>query len=339
MTGCASYTFIFTTDFSNLCQLSIQPDGQVFKIVIMAIAENVKFSIRMHKADYLHFQMSDFEAKDVKYLIIQKLFSDWQLAYYLFNKVLPAHSQQMFVGMEIFKRCSRSAISYRHAPILLRRVCSSPSSVLILHHHHPYFIGNVRVGMHLSGRNCSTNLKDKSLDKCNETQSSDSTVINRLFTDDERAPATPVQKIAQASKDFGYFGIVVACVAVTGVIVYCIVSELFSNQRPSKIYSNAFKLVKAHPEVELILGNPIKAYGEPITRRGRRRHVDHLEYEKDGKNYLRVKFYVEGSIAKGTVLLEMQQDENGKYDYRYMLFTSDGTPSKTVILIDNRSAD
>ncbi|KAL1229172.1 Mitochondrial import inner membrane translocase subunit [Trichinella pseudospiralis] len=259
----------------------------------------------VNKADYLHFQMSDFEAKDVKYLIIQKLFSDWQLA----------HSQQMFVGMEIFKRCSRSAISYRHAPILLRRVCSSPR------------------------RNCSTNLKDKSLDKCNETQSSDSTVINRLFTDDERAPATPVQKIAQASKDFGYFGIVVACVAVTGVIVYCIVSELFSNQRPSKIYSNAFKLVKAHPEVELILGNPIKAYGEPITRRGRRRHVDHLEYEKDGKNYLRVKFYVEGSIAKGTVLLEMQQDENGKYDYRYMLFTSDGTPSKTVILIDNRSAD
>ncbi|KRZ90824.1 Mitochondrial import inner membrane translocase subunit Tim21, partial [Trichinella sp. T8] len=85
-------------------------------------------------------------------------------------------------------------------------------------------------------------------------------------------------------------------------------------------------------EVKIPSNTHPSPYGGPITRRGRRRHVDHLEYEKDGKNYLRMKFYVEGSIAKGTVLLEMQQDENGKYNYRYMLFTSDGTPSKTLEL-------
>lgn len=33
----------------------------------------------------------------------------------------------------------------------------------------------------------------------------------------------------------------------------------------------------------------------------------HIEYEKDDKKFMRMKFYVEGSRKKGTVHLEMKQ--------------------------------
>ncbi|XP_013777324.1 mitochondrial import inner membrane translocase subunit Tim21-like [Limulus polyphemus] len=116
---------------------------------------------------------------------------------------------------------------------------------------------------------------------------------------------------------------------------YTIFRELFSGHSPNSVYSDALQLCRADPLIVQKLGEPIKGYGER-TSRGRRRHVSHLEYEKDGVNYMRMKFYIEGSQRKGTVHLEVKENKQGKYDYRYLLVDMEGYPPDSVILQDNR---
>ncbi|GFY53088.1 mitochondrial import inner membrane translocase subunit Tim21 [Trichonephila inaurata madagascariensis] len=151
----------------------------------------------------------------------------------------------------------------------------------------------------------------------------------------ENSQMTLAKKVKETTKDAGYLGIIVAGIGVTGVMFYAILRELFSRQSPNSVYSDALKLCRSDPSVIDTLGEPIKGYGE-LSSRGRRRHVSHLEYEKDGKNYMRMKFYLEGSRKSGTVHLEMVEGENLKYEYRYLFVDIDGFPPRSIILKDNR---
>ncbi|XP_067140556.1 mitochondrial import inner membrane translocase subunit Tim21 [Centruroides vittatus] len=116
---------------------------------------------------------------------------------------------------------------------------------------------------------------------------------------------------------------------------YAIFRELFSGHSPNVIYGKALKRCKEDARIIDACGEPIKGYGE-TTARGRRRHVSHLEYVKDGLNYMRMKFYIEGNRRKGVVHLEMKENANGKYDYRYLFVELEGYPQQTIILEDNR---
>ncbi|XP_071508705.1 mitochondrial import inner membrane translocase subunit Tim21-like, partial [Diadema antillarum] len=143
------------------------------------------------------------------------------------------------------------------------------------------------------------------------------------------------QRVAQTSKDVSYAGIIVLGIGVTGLMFYTVGKELFSSNSPNGIYTNALKLCKNNVQIQDALGTPIKGYGE-MTRRKRRRHVSHLEYSQNGVNFMRMKFYLEGPHRKATVHLEMKQNENGRYEYRYLFVELDGYPSGTIILEDNR---
>ncbi|XP_027708184.1 mitochondrial import inner membrane translocase subunit Tim21 isoform X3 [Vombatus ursinus] len=93
-----------------------------------------------------------------------------------------------------------------------------------------------------------------------------------------------------------------------GGLFYVIFQELFSSSSPNKIYGKALEKCRSHPEVVSVFGHSIKGYGES-TRRGRRQHVSHIEYVKDGLKHMRLKFYIEGSEPgkQGTVHLEMKE--------------------------------
>ncbi|XP_015925594.1 mitochondrial import inner membrane translocase subunit Tim21 [Parasteatoda tepidariorum] len=156
--------------------------------------------------------------------------------------------------------------------------------------------------------------------------------------ENEHGQITVAEKVKQTTKDAGYLGIIIAGVGVTGIMFYAIFRELFSRQSPNSVYSSALKLCRNEPSVVDTLGEPIKGYGE-LSSRGRRRHVSHFEYEKDGKNYMRLKFYVEGTRKTGTVHLEMVEDDKSKFQYRYLFVDVDGYPKKTIILKDNRHLD
>ncbi|MGH0151215.1 UNVERIFIED_CONTAM: hypothetical protein FKN15_019476, partial [Acipenser sinensis] len=123
-----------------------------------------------------------------------------------------------------------------------------------------------------------------------------------------------------------------------GGLLYVVFKELFSSSSPSKIYGDALEKCRAHPEVIGVFGEPIKGYGE-TTRRGRRQHVSHVEYMKDGLKHMRLKFYIEGSEPRiqGTVHSEVKENpETGKYEFRFIFVDIDTYPRRTVVIEDNR---
>ncbi|XP_037554317.1 mitochondrial import inner membrane translocase subunit Tim21 [Dermacentor silvarum] len=145
------------------------------------------------------------------------------------------------------------------------------------------------------------------------------------------------QKVKQSTKDASYLGVILAGLGVTGLMFYTIFHELFSGHSPNSVYSKALERCRADPRVKAALGEPLQGHGE-TTSRGRRRHVSHMEYIKDGINYMRMKFYIKGPSRSGTVHLEVREDNHKNYEYRYLFVDLDGHPKRTIILEDNRES-
>ncbi|XP_058488358.1 mitochondrial import inner membrane translocase subunit Tim21-like [Solea solea] len=146
------------------------------------------------------------------------------------------------------------------------------------------------------------------------------------------------RKVKDAGRDFTYLIVILIGLGVTGGLLYVVFQELFSSSSPNKVYGKAFNKVKANPEVIGAFGEPIKCYGE-TTRRGRRQQVSHVEYLKDGLKHMRLKFYIEGSEPglKGIVHSESKEDnETGKYEFRYIFVEIDTYPRRSIIVEDNR---
>lgn len=146
---------------------------------------------------------------------------------------------------------------------------------------------------------------------------------------------TAAKKVVQAGKDVTYLGVIVVGLGITALMFFTVGKELFSSKSPNVVYTRALKLCKQNDEVTALFGLPLKGYGE-MTRRKRRRHVSHFEYEKDGRLHMRVKFYIEGPDKKGTVNCEVRENDYGEFEYRYLFVEVDGYPPQTIILEDNR---
>ncbi|NXU88070.1 TIM21 translocase, partial [Xiphorhynchus elegans] len=146
------------------------------------------------------------------------------------------------------------------------------------------------------------------------------------------------QKVKEAGRDFTYFIVVLVGIGVTGGLFYVIFKELFSSSSPNKIYGDALEKCRSHPEIIGALGDSIKGYGE-ATRRGRRQHVSHIEYVKDGLKHMRLKFYIEGTESgkQGTVHVEVKENaETGRYEVHYIFVDIDTYPRRTIVIEDNR---
>jgi mitochondrial import inner membrane translocase subunit TIM21 len=116
--------------------------------------------------------------------------------------------------------------------------------------------------------------------------------------------------------------------------------------------------VLLHPFNTILYAFPIKGYGEE-TRRKRRGHVASSVYQKDGRNFMRMQFYVQGIRNKATAHLEMKevslaedrichfcftiysslQNSAGNYECRYLFVQLDYYPQTTIIIEDNRHTD
>lgn len=149
----------------------------------------------------------------------------------------------------------------------------------------------------------------------------------------EQTQLTVASKVAQAGKDVSYFGIILVGFAITGALLWFVISELFFGFSANRVYASALKKVKASAEVVEAIGEPIMGHGE-TTSRGRRRHVSYQEYLVDGENYMRVKFYLSGSKRKGTVHVDVKQGSRGNFDYRFIFVEL--SPYETIVVLDNR---
>ncbi|XP_074646486.1 mitochondrial import inner membrane translocase subunit Tim21-like [Tubulanus polymorphus] len=244
-----------------------------------------------------------------------------------------------------------------------RTVCTAAFQRRQQRHHHPPVTNNANTTTTATRHyyNIHTGNSDYISDKSNPMSSISSTVMaNRSFSciafhrrpqkakpdDSEQhivkssekpfSELTLGQKVKQTGKDASYTAVIVIGVGITGVMFYMIGRELFSNQSPSGVYGKAVKELKRNYDVTDIVGEPLKAYGE-MTRRGRRRHVSHIEWvDNNSKRHMRMKFYIEGPLNKGTVHLEVHQNESGKFEYRYLFVEFEGYPPRTVVIEDNR---
>ncbi|XP_011169577.1 mitochondrial import inner membrane translocase subunit Tim21 [Solenopsis invicta] len=135
-------------------------------------------------------------------------------------------------------------------------------------------------------------------------------------------------------KSAGYLGVIIGGIGITALILYTLFSELFSSKSPYGVYSEARVRCIEHPKVMDVLGAPVKAYGEE-TRRGRRRHITHIYYMKDGVKYMRIRFYVQGTRRKGTVYAEVKENASGSYEYSYLYVTVNHVG--TIVIEDNQN--
>ncbi|KAM4792276.1 mitochondrial import inner membrane translocase subunit Tim21 [Cyanocitta cristata] len=154
----------------------------------------------------------------------------------------------------------------------------------------------------------------------------------------EETLVSAAQKVKEAGRDFTYFIVVLVGIGVTGGLFYVIFKELFSSSSPNKIYGDALEKCRSHPEIIGVFGDSIKGYGE-ATRRGRRQHVSHIEYIKDGLKHMRLKFYIEGTESgkQGTVHVEVKENlETGRFEIRYIFVDVETYPRRTIVIEDNR---
>lgn len=111
------------------------------------------------------------------------------------------------------------------------------------------------------------------------------------------------ERIKENTKTASYMGVIVLGATVTGIMFFAIFRELMSSSSPNNVYSSALEECINEPRVQDALGQPIKGYGEE-SRRGRRQHVAHTQFEREGVPYIRMQFYIQGIRNKATVHLE-----------------------------------
>ncbi|XP_059089262.1 mitochondrial import inner membrane translocase subunit Tim21-like [Tigriopus californicus] len=144
------------------------------------------------------------------------------------------------------------------------------------------------------------------------------------------------EKAKENVKTATYGSVIVIGVGITAVVLYTVFSELFSSSSPVKLFQMASEKCVQHPRVQDLLGEPIKAFGEE-TRRGRRRHVSHVEYvDKEGRKGIRVQFYLQGLRKRGTAQIDAREDESGSMKTRFIIVTADDLLATSVVVEDNR---
>eukprot|EP01029_Cantina_marsupialis_P028737 TRINITY_DN777945_c0_g1_i1.p1 TRINITY_DN777945_c0_g1~~TRINITY_DN777945_c0_g1_i1.p1 ORF type:complete len:321 (-),score=120.03 TRINITY_DN777945_c0_g1_i1:210-1136(-) len=164
----------------------------------------------------------------------------------------------------------------------------------------------------------------------------------RTFAEEAGAGAKPGENIAKV-----VFGtkFLLKWTAITGVATlvggcgYLVVKELNpSRMSPSGLFNETFSKIRSHPELVNALGAPVKCYGHDTgaKRAGRRNFIDNfLGKKKDGENFLRVVYNVEGTRGHGLIFAETTQSMS-KGQYTYVIFRNSQT-GEVVAFVDNRS--
>ncbi|KAI8885391.1 TIM21-domain-containing protein [Backusella circina FSU 941] len=146
---------------------------------------------------------------------------------------------------------------------------------------------------------------------------------------------TTPEKVVVASKTTVNVGVILTGVALTSAIVYYIGSELFGSQSGTNIFSDAVKRIHDNEQLVAMLGEPIKSHGEGGGKRRRNRRImPQIVQDANQNEHLFMRFYVEGSLSQGTVMLEMIKDEKDKWQYKQLFVDvpGQGLPSKRIYL-------
>lgn len=160
-------------------------------------------------------------------------------------------------------------------------------------------------------------------------------ILEEVLIKEQQKPKTTAQKVVQKAENTFFYAIFAASVAALGLLAYVLFEQFFSYESPQKIFSSALSMIRADERCQELFGSSIAGYGEESAR-GRRRHVAHQKYEKDGRERIRVVFHLKGTKARGIAQAEMEKDSS--WEWRFLLVQTHGPSSETHVLIDNRKS-
>ncbi|EYC43751.1 hypothetical protein Y032_0481g2246 [Ancylostoma ceylanicum] len=190
----------------------------------------------------------------------------------------------------------------------------------------------------LAARRCFSDKETKTT-KLAETKEQEQTglqrsILEEVLIKEKQKPTTFTGKVAEKASNTFLYAAVAAAVGMLGVFVYLLAGEFFAEDSPQKIYSSALALVREDGRCQDLFGSTIAGFGEE-TSRGRRRHVAHHKYEKDGRQRIRVLFHLKGERDEGIAQAEMEQ-RDGEWQWRFLYVETKRRPKTTHVLIDNR---
>ncbi|CAJ0579820.1 unnamed protein product, partial [Mesorhabditis spiculigera] len=160
-------------------------------------------------------------------------------------------------------------------------------------------------------------------------------ILEEVLIHEKKKPTTFTGKAAEKATNTFLYAAVASSVALIGAFAYFLVQEFFSQDSPQYIFTKALNMVRADPRCADLFGDSIKGFGEE-TSRGRRRHVAHHKYYKDGNERIRVMFHLKGANGEGICQVEREQ-RNGEWDYRFLYVEQKSPHRVTHVLIDNRT--
>lgn len=181
----------------------------------------------------------------------------------------------------------------------------------------------------------SFSLKErKSTEESSEQQSLQRSVLEEILIKEKSKPTSFTEKVTEKASNTLLYAAVASGLGILGVFIYLLVGEFFAEGSPQKVYSSALALIRKDESCQELFGPTIAGFGEE-TSRGRRRHVAHHKYEKNGKQRIRVLFHLKGERDEGIAQAEMEQ-QDGKWQWRFLYVETKRRPRTTHILIDNR---
>lgn len=137
--------------------------------------------------------------------------------------------------------------------------------------------------------------------------------------------------------------LVVGALAVSGLVVYLILSELFLPSGDTKTFNKAVKLIEksevAQQALDFAPGHRLKAYGEvPGDKWVRNRPVQSVRQRgQDGKDRLVMRFHVESSSGlHGSVVLEQIDTSFWSSEFAYIAL--DMPSKKRIYIVDPKFA-
>ncbi|ORX66101.1 TIM21-domain-containing protein [Basidiobolus meristosporus CBS 931.73] len=147
---------------------------------------------------------------------------------------------------------------------------------------------------------------------------------------------TTGEKVVAAGKTTTNLGVIALGVGILGTIVYYLSAELFGSESSTHVFGDALDKIRANDELQAVLGNPIKGYGEPSSsqRRRNRRIASQVVDDATGTTHMLMRFFVEGPDNTGEAHLDMTKVGKGKWEYRYLYVDvpGRGLPSKRVVV-------
>ncbi|CAB3406219.1 unnamed protein product [Caenorhabditis bovis] len=159
-------------------------------------------------------------------------------------------------------------------------------------------------------------------------------ILEEVLIHEKRKPTTFGGKVVEkASNTFMYTAVLVG-VGLIGAFFYVLAGEFFAEDSPQTIFNKALEIVRNDGRCMDMFGATIAGFGEE-TSRGRRRHVAHHKYEKDGRERIRVLFHVKGERDEGIAQAEMEK-RDGDWQWRFLYVENKRRPKTTHVLIDNR---